>query len=193
MSVYKCHAFIFLDQPPPWLSRTLPIMIFPPPIAVLVLQLYYNQRWDICYFILYLCNIVDLWINCRCADEIKLKIYSCSHSKLNFCTSTTLSRIQNEMLIFRFRPQQILYNPDPAENGGSQIFRFRNRSSANYSVAFPRSIVEVQKCSSDNIPCTFLSLLYNCIISLPFVFLPVLHRKWFSSNPSFPKIQKKRA
>ncbi len=23
MSVYKCHAFIFLDQPPPWPSRTL--------------------------------------------------------------------------------------------------------------------------------------------------------------------------
>jgi hypothetical protein len=22
MSVYKCHAFIFLDQPPPWPSRT---------------------------------------------------------------------------------------------------------------------------------------------------------------------------
>ncbi len=24
MSVYKCHAFIFLDQPPPWPSRTRP-------------------------------------------------------------------------------------------------------------------------------------------------------------------------
>jgi hypothetical protein len=23
MSVYKCHAFIFLDQPPPWPSRTV--------------------------------------------------------------------------------------------------------------------------------------------------------------------------
>ncbi len=23
MSVYKCHAFIFLDQPPPWPSRTI--------------------------------------------------------------------------------------------------------------------------------------------------------------------------
>ncbi len=26
MSVYKCHAFIFLDQPPPWLSRTLMLL-----------------------------------------------------------------------------------------------------------------------------------------------------------------------
>ncbi len=27
MSVYKCHAFIFLDQPPPWLSRTVRILM----------------------------------------------------------------------------------------------------------------------------------------------------------------------
>jgi hypothetical protein len=28
MSVYKCHAFIFLDQPPPWPSRTLAFFSF---------------------------------------------------------------------------------------------------------------------------------------------------------------------
>ncbi len=44
MSVYKCHAFIFLDQPPPWPSRTPTVhLVYSESYILLPLSLIYSD------------------------------------------------------------------------------------------------------------------------------------------------------
>jgi hypothetical protein len=57
---HSCSPAVLYSSYPFCSSATTACIIFPPPIAFLVLQLYYNHRWDIFNFIPYICNIVDL-------------------------------------------------------------------------------------------------------------------------------------